>query len=259
MISTRNLPFFAKDEIRAWAKHSESRDQDLLVKPSGSFKSRLAHRLNQPSYTTLKIRNGEVADDTNACIAMVMGNAYQKQHTLIYDQILRREKKSEALEHYPGDVIHCHETFIQKIRESSEAKVEVIHSVRVQKWMNKRPSYSYDMLPLSGDFEGASIALEHESNFKKADAGHRYRRILVFVYHPNRLFYRNEHESVEQDRLITVAAKIAQVEFVERYYKNEIWKELVPVDFRNPVMREQYSMYHTRVNESWQISLTVIP
>ena len=49
----------------------------------------------------------------------------------------------------------------------SEAKVEEIRGVRVKQRMNKQPSRSYDMLPLWGDFEGASIALEHESKFKK--------------------------------------------------------------------------------------------
>lgn len=59
-------------------------------------------------------------------MALLMGNAYQ-EGTLTYDQILRREKKLEALEKYPEAILQCHETFLRKIRESSEAKVEMIH------------------------------------------------------------------------------------------------------------------------------------
>lgn len=73
-------------------------------------------------------------------MAMLMGNAYQ-EGTLTYDQILRREKKSEALEKYSEAVVQCHETFVRKIRESSEAKVEIIHGEPVKSWMSKGLSY----------------------------------------------------------------------------------------------------------------------
>ena len=59
----------------------------------------LFSRLEQifTNQTTLHLFNGEVADETNPCIAMIMGNAFQKNQTLIYDQILRRDEKSEDL------------------------------------------------------------------------------------------------------------------------------------------------------------------
>ena len=96
-------------------------------------------------------------------------------------------------------------------------------------------------------------------NLKNADAGHQYRRILGFVNHPNRFFYGNEQESIRQDQLFTIAAKIAQVGFVERYHQDKKWREVVPVDFRNRVTREKYSMFHARASESGQILLTPIP
>lgn len=233
---------FAEDEMRAWAEQSTRTEKELLVKPSGSLQSRLAHRLHQPSHSTWNLRNGEVADLTNPCIAQLSGNVYQ-EGTLIYDQILRREEKSEASENYPEAVVRCHETFVRKIRESSEAKVEVIHGKAVKDWMNGRPSYRYDMLSLWAEYDGVDIALEHELNFENAQPGHRYRRILVFVRHPNRLFYRDDLESINQDQLMEVAAKIAQVKFVERYYVDQKWRPYVTTDIKNRAIREQYGKY----------------
>ena len=51
---------------------------------------------------------------------MLMGNTY-REGTLIYDQILRREKESEALEKYPEAIVQSHKTFVRKIGEALEA------------------------------------------------------------------------------------------------------------------------------------------
>lgn len=115
--------------------------------------------------------------------------------------------------------------------------------------MSKRASYKYDVFLLWGGFESDNIALEYESDFENAQPGHLYRRILVFVLHPNRLFYRRAPESINQDQLIKVAANIAQVHFVEGYYTEEIWRKLVPVDFKNRAIREHYGKYYAGVNE----------
>ena len=121
-------------------------------------------------------------------MAQLMGNAYQQGTTLIYDQFLRREMKSEGLKSYLEAVIQCHEKLAQKIRDSSEAKVKIIHGEAVKSWMEERPSYNYDILPWWGSFKGVNNALECETDFQNAQPAHRYRRILTFVRHPNRLF-----------------------------------------------------------------------
>ena len=91
---------FAKMEVDLWAAHSRSMSKHLLVKVSGTLRSPLAHRANQPSNTALRLFNGEFADETNPCIAMIMDNAFQKGYTLIYDHILRRNENSEGLQKY---------------------------------------------------------------------------------------------------------------------------------------------------------------
>ena len=56
-----------------------------------------------------------------------MGNAFEKDKSLISDHLLRRSEKSEGLQNYPKDVKRCHEAYLQKVRESMEAKVEVVY------------------------------------------------------------------------------------------------------------------------------------
>ena len=41
-----------------------------------------------------------MADMTNGCIAMLMGTAFKKDSTLIYDQLHRRSADSEGLKNY---------------------------------------------------------------------------------------------------------------------------------------------------------------
>jgi hypothetical protein len=71
---------FADSEASMWAIHGDSvPNRDLLVKVSGSLQSPIAHHAHQPSFTTLQPRNAETADETNPCIAMLMGNAFEEK------------------------------------------------------------------------------------------------------------------------------------------------------------------------------------
>ena len=127
---------FADSEASIWAAHGNSvPSRDLLVRVSGSLQSPIAHHAHQPSFTTLRPFNGETADETNPCMAIMMGNAFEKDKSLIYDHLFRRDEKSEGLQNYPEDVKLCHETYIQKVRESMEAKVEVVYGTPVKNRM----------------------------------------------------------------------------------------------------------------------------
>jgi len=110
---------FKSLECQTWAQLGRCVDESLLVKPSGLTTSTLAHYLHEPSYTTSRIANGETADITNGCFAMIMGNAFRKDETLVFDHMHRR---SDHLEEYPTQIIDRHEAFTRQILESSQAK-----------------------------------------------------------------------------------------------------------------------------------------
>lgn len=118
---------------------------------SGSLKSPQAHRANKPSNTTPRPYNAEVADETNPCMAMIMGNAFHKGHTLIRDHRLRRDEKSEGLQEYPEEIIQCHEVFVRSVRACSEASVGVVHGLPVRERMMRQKSCDRAVLPLWGE------------------------------------------------------------------------------------------------------------
>ncbi len=64
----------------------------------------------------------------------------------------------------------------------------------------------------------------------------------MFAVHPQRIFYSSPEELIAQDRLISVAAKIAKIKFIEGYYSNRTWRKVVPVNFANPVKREHFGI-----------------
>jgi len=80
---------------------------------------------------------------------MLMGNAFKKNETLIFDDLHRRSKKSESYETYPQEVIDCHVSWTQDICASATAKVEIMHGIHVQKRILQR--WAITLLPLWGD------------------------------------------------------------------------------------------------------------
>lgn len=88
--------------------------------------------LHQPSYTTNYLEDEEVADWTNGCVIMVMGNAYKANEALLFDHLHGRSPESNGFREYPPPVLSCHEEFTQLVRESSATKVEIIHGFAVQ-------------------------------------------------------------------------------------------------------------------------------
>ena len=82
-----------KREDSAW-KDSESTPElgSTLVALSGFIHSTIYHHLNQPSFTTKFVMDGQVGDESNACIAVVMLNGFKKGETLIFDQAHRQSR-----------------------------------------------------------------------------------------------------------------------------------------------------------------------
>ena len=85
-----------------------------LVRPSGLLESPLAHRLNQPSFTTNHPKDSKMADVSNGCIAMVISIAYVPGKMLLFDHIHRRDARSEGIEQYNPQLLNCHEEYTDK-------------------------------------------------------------------------------------------------------------------------------------------------
>lgn len=218
-------------ESQAWARVGEQSEESLLVKPSGQFSSKLAHYLHQPSNNTGHAANGETADMTNGCTAMIMGNAFEQGKTLMFDHLHRRSKKSSGLEEYPENALECHEDWTRQILEASQAKVIVVYGKKVQDRIMENPKRKLTTLPLWGEFDGQFIVLDHEKNYRNADKHFIPRRILIFAAHPQHLFYKPRQDKIlqKQDIITVMATRMAAagVPYEGDYYANKKWMAFV--------------------------------
>ncbi|PSN62689.1 hypothetical protein BS50DRAFT_591954 [Corynespora cassiicola Philippines] len=231
-ISTR-FSEFQNEERLAWQiSGCEPELGSTLVCPSGSLDSAIAHHLHQPSFSTRFRSTGHTADSSNGCISMVMGGAYRKNHTLIYDHLHRRSARSEGLEEYPSAVLRAHETFTFDIMKSSAAKVEIVYGLHVQKRLLDPKRLKTTILPLWGAFAGIFLVLVHESNFANAEDDHLYRKVLLLATHPQRMFYeaRGSDTARRQDLILQAATLMADptIQFDHDYYTAKKWMSKTP-------------------------------
>ncbi|KEF53300.1 uncharacterized protein A1O9_10748 [Exophiala aquamarina CBS 119918] len=198
-------------EIKIWKDLGlDSPPQDDFVCPSGKLNSGAMQYINQPSYSTLNLVDRETDDPLNGCIAMLMGNAFKKEDTLIFDDLHRRSEKSESYETYPQEFIDCHMDWTQGICASVTAKVEMVYGIQVQKRVRQRRAII--VLPLWGALSDVFLFRVHESNFRNQDGTYRYREAILFGCHPQRLFYETVGSDIArlQDSITATATKIAQ-------------------------------------------------
>jgi hypothetical protein len=93
---------FKVRETKIWKDLGlEPPHRDDFVGPSGLLNAGVMHHLNQPSYSTLNHVDGETADTSNGCITMLMGNAFKKNETLIFDDLIGDPRNLKATRHIP--------------------------------------------------------------------------------------------------------------------------------------------------------------
>jgi hypothetical protein len=158
---------------------------------------------------------------------MVMNTAFNKGSTLIYDQLHRRSKDSEGLRDYPHKVLQIHEELTRRISESSEAKVEVVYGRKAQRAIMFNPEIKLTPLPLWNEYTGIIIHFIHESSFRNAQKGYKFRRAIIFAHHPQKLFHDiiGGPFVVYQERSIAAAASMARVKHIPNYYQHKLWNK----------------------------------
>jgi hypothetical protein len=160
---------------------------------------------------------------------MVMGTAYDSD-TLLYDQIHRRDAKSEGYENYPSEVRKIHKEWTRQIWESSEAKVEVVYGQKAAKATITDPNIKSTPVALWGEFSGVIIHLIHEESFRNSHAGFKFRKVIIHANHPQHLFWARGKDPVliRQDKVLAVAAAIAGVHHVPNYYTDRLFRRKWP-------------------------------
>lgn len=222
---------FKTKEERAWKNSGRIPDKrSCVLPPSGCLNSKIAHHLHQPSFFTKALESEDVADLNNGCIAMVMGNGFEKGKTLLFDHLHRRSEKSEGLQKYPDAVIEAHEEFTHQIMASSAAKVEVVYGGSVQRRIYQ--TMKCYPLPLWGDFTGVNLFLVYESNFDNAEEGFKFRKVMFFASHPQHMFYQPKGgpQLVRQDLVLEAAYRTAglKLDMDLHYHQERRWTSKTP-------------------------------
>jgi hypothetical protein len=85
---------------------------------SGELDSLIEHHLHNSSFITNDVNGIETADETNACIWLVMRNGFEKGRTLIFDNLTQREKSEEVvgIRDYSQEILECHETYVEELQ-----------------------------------------------------------------------------------------------------------------------------------------------
>ncbi|KAF3076486.1 hypothetical protein CFAM422_000971 [Trichoderma lentiforme] len=233
------LEFQARESDIFQSVFSKPPSPELLVKPSGSLASPLAHRLHQPSFTTDCRDNAETADPSNGCLAMVMGNVYNRD-TLVFDHIHRRDAQSEGIQQYPPRLLSSHEDFTRDIAQSMTAKVEILYGKKLQQRVLQ--TQGFEILPLWGEFEGVVLLLALESSYGNADPRYRFRRIMLVASHPQHMFYqsRGNATALRQDKVMEAAALMvcSAVPWVGGYFSDKLWMSCVPSQLQLKEIRQ---------------------
>ncbi|PWY68381.1 hypothetical protein BO83DRAFT_450528 [Aspergillus eucalypticola CBS 122712] len=213
------LSSFQLAETQLWKEPLPTRCSEHIVRPSGSWQARIAHHLHNPSYTTLHAKNGEVADATNGCTALIMNHHYDPERHFMFDHFHRREDFCPFAK-YPDHIRAFHENHTEWIRNTLQAKIEIIYGSSVRKWAMKHLDLT--SLNLWGEYEGVWLHFE----WKPIVAGKKIARIIIFALHPQRfLSYqsRSQREAIEQDLRISVAHQLACLPFTDDYYATRLW------------------------------------
>ncbi|GKZ23491.1 hypothetical protein AbraIFM66951_008525 [Aspergillus brasiliensis] len=210
---------FQLAETQLWKDPLPNRCAEHIVRPSGSWHARIAHHLHNPSYTTLHARNGEVADATNGCTALIMNHHYDPGLHFMFDHFHRREDFCPFVK-YPAHIRAFHEKHTEWIRSTLQAKIEIIYGSAVRKWAMK--GLNLTSLSLWGEYEGVWLHFE----WVPVMTGKRIARIIIFALHPQKFLsyqLRSQREAKEQDRRISVAHKLACLPFTVDYHAARLW------------------------------------
>lgn len=220
---------FCREEVGLWCNRGIDRPKEELIQASGNLgTSRIAHHLHNPSFVTERVRDGFTADETSPCTALIIALGFDESSVMI-DHTARRVYQAEPIRDYPSEILACYENYLATVRQNMVAPVEVIYGNHVQQRMNQliRPTY----LDLWGSYEGITLHLEREF----PGAGNpqnqgRLLRFLIYAKHPQCFLSAwGKKWAIEQDRILSVAYRLACVTFTENLLQKRAWQQLINI------------------------------
>jgi hypothetical protein len=107
--------------------------------------------------TTQHRHNGEIADETNCCIRLLLDSGFNSTNSFWIDTFSRREKRVagenrgsdwSAKEAYTTEIYDTHLSWSSKLRDIAAAKVELIFGGENRKLIEREIKDRYETLTL---------------------------------------------------------------------------------------------------------------
>jgi hypothetical protein len=139
------------------SSHKPRRPQSELVRPSGDLTAPILLHLHYHSMTTEHRHNGEIADETNCCIKLLLDSGFSATNAIWVDTFSRREKRANggkrradwsAKEAYPPKIYDMHLSCSNKLRDLSSAKMELVFGAENRKLIERQIKGRHDVLTL---------------------------------------------------------------------------------------------------------------
>jgi hypothetical protein len=243
LINSKNLDEFdQRDNLRAkfnvekqfeifaskeFAAHNPPRPISELVHPSGSLADApLLLHLRYSSMTTRNQHNGEIADETNWCMKLLLESGLSTSNSFWIDTFNRREKRSSggnrgadwvAKNADTPKVYDLHVSWSKLLRQSAAAKVEVVFGAANRKIAEKEIEHRHECITLWTS-PPTKLHIEYQDISKT-----RIARLIIFVHHPKHFFYNWKLRfSIDMDTALTVPAKLAGLDLECSYFETRV-------------------------------------
>jgi len=241
------------------ASHTPPRPISELVLPSGDPNTAaLLLHLRYPSKTTKHLHNGEIADDTNCCMKLLLESGFNSSNAFWIDTFSRREKRASggnrgadwvAEDAYTPKVYDLHLSWSNLLRKSAVAKVEIVFGAANRKLLEKEIEHRHECLTL---WTTPPIKLHVEYQDRTIA---KITRLIIFVHHPEHFFYNWKLKySIEMDTALTVAAKLAGLNLECTFFQDRIQYYTSIRLSQNPELEESGTSYvPTHGRSAWKI------
>lgn len=212
-------------EREVWSQLGVDRlnTEEFLVRPSGSLNAPLALHMLNPTFYSTDPYGHETFDPSNPTLHLIERQGFSPKNSFIFDQFCRRARTDDCLYYWSKELQKPHDDFVSDLRDHMLAIVEICWGEIVSnKSQNSSGSWELIRFPLWGRYRDVKLFLEIEKESQTI------RRFVFHVRHPQyfcrpkRLVHKAnpKEEALIQDYALQLAAKLANVEIKNDFYRN---------------------------------------
>lgn len=226
------------NEFRQQEVEPSGEEARYLVRPSGSLNSPVILHLNYPTFTSQRLSDGEVADETSTCPMKLMKYGWDATNALWMEASYRRTKAPEgrldAFSDWSAALKACHKEFSNWLLTHSVAKACVVFGQDNREVFDKRKDLVwFTFQTTEGLWLKVALQSRHDLQLTIASSGRggiarppsststkkEVVRVFVFTFHPE-FIVRNPRPSFGRiyDLCFDLVASIGGIEGLRHGY-----------------------------------------